>query len=66
MSASSGCDMQRVAVIGGGVSGIAAAKAFKTQGHDVLIIERSPSCGGVWQVKISSLHVAIVAFSNPV
>lgn len=44
------CDMQaqRVAVVGGGVSGIAAAKAFKTQGHDVLIIERSSSCGGVW------------------
>jgi len=39
---------KRVAVVGGGVSGIAAAKAFKRQGHDVLVVERSSSFGGVW------------------
>jgi len=38
-----------VAVIGGGVSGLAAAKAFDERGHRVLGIERSHDFGGVWE-----------------
>ncbi|AUH33793.1 flavin-containing monooxygenase [Paracoccus tegillarcae] len=38
-----------VAVIGGGVSGIAAAKAFDERGHRVLGFERSHDLGGVWE-----------------
>lgn len=37
-----------VAVIGGGVSGIAAAKAFSERGHAVTAFERSADLGGVW------------------
>ncbi|MDC0660118.1 FAD-dependent oxidoreductase [Leisingera sp. SS27] len=38
-----------VAVIGGGVSGLAAAKAFAEKGHQVLGFERSHDLGGVWE-----------------
>ena len=39
---------KRVGIIGSGVSGLAAAKAFSSQGHDVAVFERLPSIGGVW------------------
>lgn len=42
-----------VAVIGGGVSGLAAAKAFDAQGHRVLGYERSQDFGGVWELSRS-------------
>ena len=42
-----------VAVIGGGVSGLAAAKAFDARGHRVLGIERSHDFGGVWELSRS-------------
>jgi len=38
-----------IAVIGGGVSGLAAAKAFKEKGHRVRGFERSHDFGGVWE-----------------
>ena len=38
-----------VAVIGGGVSGLAAAKAFTERGHRVLGFERTHDLGGVWE-----------------
>ncbi|MFK7854625.1 MAG: flavin-containing monooxygenase [Granulosicoccus sp.] len=38
-----------VAVIGGGVSGLAAAKAFDEKGHRVIGFERSHDFGGVWE-----------------
>ena len=44
---------KKVAVIGGGVSGLAAAKAFKERGHDVHGIERSHDFGGVWELSRS-------------
>lgn len=42
-----------VAVIGGGVSGLAAARAFDAQGHRVLGYERSHDFGGVWELSRS-------------
>ncbi len=42
-----------VAVIGGGVSGLAAAKAFAERGHDVTGFERSHDFGGVWELSRS-------------
>lgn len=40
---------KKVAVIGGGVSGLAAAKAFQERGHIVVGFERSHDFGGVWE-----------------
>ncbi|CAM9763136.1 unnamed protein product [Ectocarpus sp. 13 AM-2016] len=40
---------KRVAVIGGGFSGIAATKVFAERGHDVHGFERSHDFGGVWE-----------------
>src|SRR6266566_2146607 len=39
---------KQVCVIGAGVSGLAAAKAFAAHGHRVTIIEKSRDLGGVW------------------
>lgn len=39
---------KKVCVIGAGISGLAAGRAFKQQGHDVVILERSDELGGVW------------------
>ena len=39
---------KHVCIIGAGVSGLAAGKAFSTRGHRVTIIERSGDLGGVW------------------
>ncbi|CAM9431599.1 unnamed protein product [Hapterophycus canaliculatus] len=44
---------KRVAVIGGGVSGLAAAKAFAERGHDVQGFERGHDFGGVWELSRS-------------
>ncbi|WP_306120772.1 MULTISPECIES: NAD(P)/FAD-dependent oxidoreductase [unclassified Roseitalea] len=44
---------KRVAVIGGGVSGLAAAKAFDARGHRVVGFERSHDFGGVWELSRS-------------
>jgi dimethylaniline monooxygenase (N-oxide forming) len=40
---------KHVCVIGAGVSGLAAAKAFSLRGHTVTIIEKSADLGGVWE-----------------
>ena len=40
---------KNVAVIGAGVSGLAAAKVFREKGHDVTVFERSHDLGGVWE-----------------
>ena len=39
---------KQVCVIGAGVSGLAAAKAFAARGHLVTILERGGDLGGVW------------------
>lgn len=44
---------KKIAVIGGGVSGLAAAKAFDRQGHRVVGFERSHDFGGVWELSRS-------------
>ncbi|MDF3415864.1 NAD(P)/FAD-dependent oxidoreductase [Sulfitobacter sp. M57] len=46
-------DRKKVAVIGGGVSGLAAAKAFDERGHRVCGFERSHDFGGVWELSRS-------------
>ncbi len=40
---------KKVAVIGGGVSGLVATKTFLERGHDVTSFERSHDIGGVWE-----------------
>jgi dimethylaniline monooxygenase (N-oxide forming) len=40
---------KHVCVVGAGVSGLAAAKAFSARGHRVAIIEKSVDLGGVWE-----------------
>lgn len=42
-------DKKKVAIIGAGVSGLAAAKVFKAVGHDITVFERSHDLGGVWE-----------------
>lgn len=44
---------KKVCVIGAGVSGLAAAKAFKQRGHEVSIMERGADLGGVWELSRS-------------
>ena len=39
---------KQVCVIGAGVSGLAAAKAFAARGHKVTVVEKSANLGGVW------------------
>jgi cation diffusion facilitator CzcD-associated flavoprotein CzcO len=40
---------KQVCVIGAGVSGLAAAKAFAARGHKVSIVEKAADLGGVWE-----------------
>ncbi len=40
---------KHVCIVGAGVSGLAAAKAFAARGHRITIIERSGDLGGVWE-----------------
>src|SRR5258705_489860 len=40
---------KQVCIIGAGVSGLAAAKAFAARGHEITIVERSGDLGGVWE-----------------
>ena len=40
---------KNVAIIGAGVSGLSAAKAFKEIGHSITVFERSHDLGGVWE-----------------
>ncbi|MBV9386070.1 MAG: NAD(P)/FAD-dependent oxidoreductase [Chroococcidiopsidaceae cyanobacterium CP_BM_ER_R8_30] len=41
---------KRIAVIGAGISGIAAANVLKKQGYEAIIFEKSTEIGGVWAV----------------
>jgi len=58
----------RVAVIGCGVCGIAAAKTLKRLGHEVTIYERASAPGGVWARAYAGVqlqnHRELYAFSD--
>ena len=40
----------RIAIIGAGISGIAAAQSLRKTGHDVQVFEKSKQIGGVWNL----------------
>ncbi|GIL73463.1 hypothetical protein Vretifemale_3589 [Volvox reticuliferus] len=40
---------RRVAIIGAGAAGLAAARELRLEGHDVTVLEQSPYVGGVWR-----------------
>ncbi len=40
----------RIAVIGGGISGIAAARVLLHFGHEVVVFERGERAGGIWNL----------------
>ncbi len=40
----------KIAVIGGGISGIAAARTLKRFGHEAIVFEKGTAIGGVWAV----------------
>lgn len=41
-------EIKHVAVIGAGISGVAAAAHLKKEGIEVTVFERSRAAGGVW------------------
>lgn len=51
----------RIAIIGGGPSGIAAARVFLTFGHEVVVLERGPKQGGVWAVAYPEVRLQNIA-----
>ncbi len=50
-----------IAIIGGGISGIAAARVLKRFGHEVVIFERSATPGGVWAVAYPEVRLQNIA-----
>lgn len=51
----------RVAIIGGGVSGIAAARVFVKSGHEAVVYERGARAGGVWAVAYPEVRLQNIA-----
>lgn len=51
----------RIAVIGGGISGIAAARMLMRFGHQAVVFERSASLGGVWAVTYPEVRLQNIA-----
>ena len=47
----------RIAVVGGGVSGIAAANVLKQNGYNPVIFEKHERLGGVWAVSYPNVHL---------
>jgi hypothetical protein len=48
---------KRIAVIGGGISGIAASNVLQRNGHTVTIFEKSDRIGGVWAVSYPEVRL---------
>ena len=50
-----------VAIVGAGISGLATAKAFLSQGHTVTVFEKLDTLGGVWspERRYHGLHIQI-------
>jgi dimethylaniline monooxygenase (N-oxide forming) len=51
----------KIAVIGSGVSGIAAAKTLGKLGHQVTIFDRSSRIGGVWAEAYPGVHLQVLS-----
>lgn len=51
----------KIAIIGGGISGIASAQILKKNGHDPIIFERSAAPGGVWAQAYPDVHLQNIA-----
>ena len=51
----------RIAIVGSGVSGIAAAKTLGRLGHDVTLFEKSDQVGGVWAVAYPGVHLQVMS-----
>lgn len=51
----------RIAIIGGGITGIAAARVLSAAGHQAVIFERSACLGGVWAVAYPEVRLQNVA-----
>jgi len=53
----------RIAVIGAGISGIAAANVLKKNGYQPIVFEKSKRLGGVWAVAYPDIHLQNTYFS---
>ena len=53
--------IMRLAIIGSGISGIAAAHTFARLGHEVVVFERSDTIGGVWARAYPGVRLQSVA-----
>jgi dimethylaniline monooxygenase (N-oxide forming) len=51
----------KIAIIGSGVSGVAAAKALGRLGHELTLFEKSDRVGGVWAVAYPGVHLQIMS-----
>lgn len=51
----------KIAVIGGGISGIAAARVLQRFGHEVVVYERNDRPGGVWAVAYPEVRLQNIA-----
>lgn len=52
---------RRIAVIGAGVSGIAAAHALMKFGHQVVVYDKAEKLGGVWAFAYPGVHLQNIA-----
>ena len=51
----------RVAVIGAGISGIAAANVLRKSGFEAVVFEKAEQMGGVWAVAYPGIHLQNIA-----
>ncbi len=56
--------MKTIGIIGAGISGLAAAKAFHERGYAVTVFEKSAAIGGVWDKNRFYLNVSTQTTKN--